>query len=88
MTTVTLTTAPSDVMAAASRTGLASRIQNQSHRDMKVWLNNSPTPPDPSALEPDFVCKPWIDFAVDGTQKVWCQTGDTTKVSVAAQTFS
>ena len=88
MATVTLTVSPADVMALASRSGTASRIQNQSHRDMKVWLNNSASAPDPSALEPDFVCKPWIDFAVDGTTKVWCQTGDVTKVSVAAQTFS
>lgn len=74
-----------DVLTATGRPGSASRVQNQGDRKMKVWFNaTAPAISDPA----DFECQPGIDFAVDGTQKVWCWSGGANRVSVAAQVFS
>lgn len=75
-----------DVLAATSRSGSASRVQNQGQRDMKVWFNTGTAPA--LSTKPDFVCAPGLDFAVDGTQKVWCHSGGETYVGVTAQVYS
>jgi hypothetical protein len=77
-----------DVLAAVTpaRSGSASRVQNQGQRDMKVWFNTTTAPA--LSTKPDFVCAPGLDFAVDGTQKVWCHSGGETYVGVTAQVYS
>lgn len=84
MSTVTLDAAnPIDVLAATSRAGVASLIQNQSHTDMRIWLNVGSAPDE--STKGDFVLRPWDIFDVDGTKKVWCFTRAETVVSVSDQ---